>query len=146
LIGFSAPDQHGTVVTFRAGDARVILFDTPAATGASQPSPDPDRFAKNHVLPVVNISDLSFLKHKVAQTRMAAKTYPLLVVDDKSIAGRFPVQHGKFTLLFLSEQGVITNIRFATPGKLRELLASRKQPAANESGYNSVTHAPRHWV
>ena len=126
LVGFSAPDQHGTIVTFRAGDARVILFDTPAATGASQPSPDPDRFAKNHVLPVVNISDLSFLKHKVAQTRMAAKTYPLLVVDNKSIAGRFPVQNGKFTLLFLSEQGVITNIRFAAPGKeLRELLANK---------------------
>ena len=126
LIGFSAPDQHGTVVTFRAGDARVILFDTPAATGASQPSPDPDRFAKNHVLPVVNTSDLSLLKRKVAQTRMAAKTYPLLVVDNKSIAERFPVQNGKFTLLFLSEQGVITNIRFAAPGKeLRELLTSK---------------------
>src|SRR4029450_8573806 len=55
FIGFSAPDQHGTVVTFRAGDARVILFDTPAATGAAQPSPDPDKFAKNHILPVVNI-------------------------------------------------------------------------------------------
>ena len=116
LIGFSAPDQHGTVVTFRAGDARAILFDTPAATGASQPSPDPDRFAKNHVLPVVNISDLSFLKHKVAQTRMAAKTYPLLVVDNKSIAERFPVEQGKFTVLFLNERGVITDIRFAAPG------------------------------
>jgi len=126
FIGFSAPDQHGTVVTFGAGDARVILFDTPAATGASQPSPDPDRFAKNHVLPVVNISDLSFLKHKIAQTRMAAKTYTLLVVDNKSIAERFPVQNGKFTLLFLSEQGIITNISFAAPGKeLRELLASK---------------------
>ena len=126
LIGFSAPDQHGTVVTFKAGDARVILFDTPAATGASQPSPEPDRFAKNHVLPVVNISDLSFLKHKIAQTRMAAKTYPLLVVDNKSIAARFPVQNGKFTVLFLSEQGVITDIRFAAPGKeLRELLTSK---------------------
>jgi hypothetical protein len=126
FIGFSAPDQHGADVTFRAGDARVILFDTPAATGASQPSPEPDRFAKNHVLPVVNTSDLSFFKRKVAQTRMAAKTYQLLVVDNKSIAGRFPVQNGKFTLLFLNEQGVITEIRFATPGKeLRELLTAR---------------------
>jgi hypothetical protein len=77
-------------------------------------------------LPVVNISDLSFLKHKVAQTRMAAKTYPLLVVNNKNIAGRFPVQNGKFTLLFLNEQGVITDIRFAAPEKeLRELLASK---------------------
>jgi len=126
FVGFSAPDQHGADVTFRAGDARVILFDSPAATGASQPSPEPDKFAKNHVLPVVNISDLSFLKHKIAQTRMAAKTYPLLVVDNKSIAGRFPVQNGKFTLLFLSEQGIITNVSFAAPGKeLRELLASK---------------------
>ena len=124
FIGFSAADQHGADVTFRAGDARVILFDTPAATGASQPSPEPDRFAKNHVLPVVNISDLSFLKRKIAQTRMAAKTYPLLVVDNKTIAERFPVQNGKFTVLFLNEQGVITNIRFAAPGKeLRELLS-----------------------
>jgi hypothetical protein len=126
LIGFSAPDQHGTVVTFRAGDARVILFDTPAATGSSQPSPDPDRFGKNHVLPVVNTSDLSFLKRKVAQTRMAAKTYRLLVVDNKSIAERFPVQNGKFTLLFLSQQGVITDVRFAAPGQeLRELLTNK---------------------
>jgi len=126
FIGFSAPDQHGADVTFRAGDARVILFDTPAATGASQPSPEPDRFAKNHVLPVVNTSDLSFLKRKVAQTRMAAKSYRLLVVDNKSIAGRFPVQNGKFTLLFLSEQGVIIDIRFAAPGKeLRELLTNK---------------------
>ena len=76
FIGFSAPDQHGTVVTFRPGDARVILFDTPAATGASQPSPDPDRFAKNHVLPVVNISDLSFCKPKVALTLMVAENLP----------------------------------------------------------------------
>jgi hypothetical protein len=126
FIGFSAPDQHGTIVTFRAGDARVILFDTPAATGASQPSPDPDRFAKNHVLPVANISDLSFLKHKIAQAQMAAKSYPLLVVDNKSIAERFPVQQGKFTVLFLDEQGVITDVRFAAPGKeLRELLTNR---------------------
>jgi hypothetical protein len=124
FIGFSAADQHGADAIFRAGDARVILFDTPAATGASQPSPEPDRFAKNHVLPVVNISDLSFLKRKIAQTQMAAKTYPLLVVDNKTIAERFPVQNGKFTVLFLNEQGVITNIRFAAPGKeLRELLS-----------------------
>jgi hypothetical protein len=126
FIGFSAPDQHGTNVTFKAGDAKVILFDTPAATGSSQPSPEPDRFAKNHVLPVVNTSDLSFLKRKVAQTRMAAKTYRLLVVDNKSIAGRFPVQNGKFTVLLLNEQGVITDIRFAAPGKeLRELLTKQ---------------------
>jgi len=126
FIGFSAPDQHGADVTFRAGDARVILFDTPAATGASQPSPEPGRLARNHVLPVVNTSDLSFLKRKVAQTRMAAKSYRLLVVDNKSIAGRFPVQNGKFTLLFLSEQGVIIDIRFAAPGKeLRELLTNK---------------------
>lgn len=124
FIGFSAADQHGANVTFRAGDARVILFDTPAATGAARPSPEPDRFAKNHVLPVVNISDLSFLKRKIAQTQMAAKTYPLLVVDNKTIAERFPVRNGKFTVLFLNEQGVITNIRFAAPGKeLRELLS-----------------------
>jgi hypothetical protein len=124
FIGFSAADQHGADVTFRAGDARVILFDTPAATGASQPSPEPDRFAKNHVLPVVNISDLSFLKRKIAQAQMAARTYPLLVVDNKTLAERFPVQNGKFTVFFLNEHGVITNIRFAAPGKeLRELLS-----------------------
>ena len=126
LIGFSAPDQHGADVTFRAGDARVDPFRYAGGDGASQPSPEPDRFAKNHVLPVVNISDLSFLKHKVAQTRMAAKTYRLLVVDNKSIAERFPVEQGKFTVLFLNEQGVITNIRFAAPGKeLRELLINK---------------------
>ena len=126
LIGFSAPDQHGADVTFKAGDAKVILFDTPAADGTSQPSPEPDWFAKNRVLPVVNISDLSFLKRKVAQTRMAAKTYRLLVVDTKSVAERFPVQQGKFTVLFLNERGVITDIRFAAPGQeLRELLINK---------------------
>jgi hypothetical protein len=126
LIGFSAPDQHGTDLPFKAGDAKVILFDTPAADGTSQPSPEPDWFAKNHVLPVVNVSDLSFLKRKVAQTRMAAKTYRLLVVDTKSVAERFPVQQGKFTVLFLNERGVITDIRFATPGQeLRELLINK---------------------
>jgi len=126
FIGFSAPDQHGTDVTFKAGDARVILFDTPAADGQSRPSPEPDWFAKNHVLPVVNISDLSFFQRKVAQSRLAAKTYRVLVVDNKSIAERFPTQNGKFTVLFLSAQGVITDIRFAAPGsELRGLLANK---------------------
>jgi len=126
FTNFSAPDQHGTNVTFKAGEARVILFDTPAANGASRPSPEPDWFAKNHVLPVVNVSALSFFQRKVAQTRLAAKTYRVLVVDNKSIAERFPMQNGKFTVLFLSEQGVIMDIRFAAPGnELRELLTSK---------------------
>jgi len=126
FIGFSAPDQHGADFTFKAGDAKVILFDTPAADGTPQQSPEPDWFAKNHVLPLVNISALSFVKRNVAQTRMAAKTYRLLVVDNKSIAERFPVQQGKFTVLFLNERGVITDIRFAAPGQeLRELLINK---------------------
>ena len=126
FIGFSASDQHGTNVTFEAGVARVILFDTPAANGESRPSPEPDWFVKNHVLLVVNTSDLSFIKRKAAQTRMATKPYRLLVVDNKSIAERFPVQTGKFTVLFLNQRGVITDIRFAAPGQeLRELLINK---------------------
>lgn len=126
FTGFSAPDQHGADVTFKAGEARVILFDTPVANGESRPSPEPDWFVKNHVLPVVNISDLSFFQRKAAQSRLAAKTYRVLVVDNKSIAERFPVQDGKFTVLFLSERGVITDIRFAAPGnELRALLTNK---------------------
>jgi hypothetical protein len=126
FVGFSAPDQHGADVTFKAADARVILFDTPAPNGEPQQSPEPDWFAKNHVLPMVNVSALSFIKRNVAQTRMAAKPYRLLVVDNKSIAERFPVQTGKFTVLFLNQRGVITDIRFAAPGQeLRELLINK---------------------
>jgi hypothetical protein len=126
FVGFSAPDQHGAAFTFKAADARVILFDTPAPNGEPQQSPEPDWFAKNHVLPVVNISALSFIKRNVAQTRMTAKPYRLLVVDNRSIAERFPVQTGKFTVLFLNQGGVITDIRFAAPGQeLRELLINK---------------------
>jgi hypothetical protein len=126
FVGFSAPDQHGADVTFKAADAKVILFDTPAPNGEPQQSPEPDWFAKNHVLPVVNISALSFIKRNVAQTRMAAKPYRLLVVDNKNIAERFPVQTRKFTVLFLNQRGVIIDIRFAAPGQeLRELLINK---------------------
>ena len=126
FVGFSAPDQHGADFIFKAADARVILFDTPAPNGEPQQSPEPDWFAKNHVLPVVNISALSFIKRNVAQTRMAAKPYRLLVLDNKSSAERFPVQTGKFTVLFLNERGIITDIRFAAPGQeLQELLINK---------------------
>jgi hypothetical protein len=127
FVGFSAPDQHGTAVTFKAGDARVILFDTPAASGEPKQSPEPDWFTRNQVLPVINITDLSFIKRDIARSRMTAKSYRLLVVDNKSVAERFPIEQGKFTVLFLNEQGVITDIRFASPGKeLRELLSGKR--------------------
>ncbi len=127
FVGFSAPDQHGGNVTFAAGDARVILLDTPAPTGEPRQSASPDWFAKNHVLPVINISGLSFIKRDVARSRIAAKPYRMLVVDNKSVAERFPRQEGKFTVLFLDDKGVITDIRFASAGKeLRDLLAGNR--------------------
>jgi hypothetical protein len=115
FVGFSAPDQHGAVSTFRAGDARTILFDTP--DGGDSPAPsDPEWFAKNHALLLVNVSGFSPFKRRMAASRMESKPFRMLVVGDPAVAGRFPVQAGKFTVLKLDASGKITEISYAAPG------------------------------
>lgn len=126
FVGFSAPDQNGSVMIFKAGGARVILFDTPAGSGEVHQQPDAGWFAKNRVLLIVNVSNLSFVKRQVAQSRMKAKPYRLLVVDNKGVAARFPLQPGKVTVLLVDEKGVITGVRFAAPGnELQALFAGK---------------------
>jgi hypothetical protein len=115
FVGFSAPDQHGTANTFKAGDARTILFDTPDG-GDSQAPNDPEWFAKNHALLLINISNFSALKRRMAASRMESKPFKMLVVGDQAAASRFPVQAGKFTVLALDASGKITAISFAAPG------------------------------
>ena len=115
FVGFSAPDQHGAVSTFKAGDARTILFDTPGEGGSQAPN-DPDWFAKNKALLLINISDFSSLKRRMAASRMESKPFRMLVVSDQAAAGRFPVQAGKLTVLTLDASGKITAISYAAPG------------------------------
>src|SRR5262245_53699419 len=83
FIGFSDSDQHGEAFTFKAGDAKFIQFDAPGESGESPQLQDPEWFSKNRTLLVVNISELSFFKRKVARSRMKEKPFRLLVVDEK---------------------------------------------------------------
>lgn len=116
FVGFSAPDQQGKANIFKAGDAKFILFDTPGESGESQSPQDPDWFAKNRALLVVNISEFSMIKRDIARSRMKSKPFKILVLDDKAAAEKFPVEKGKFTVLVLDEKGIITAIKFAAPG------------------------------
>jgi len=115
FIGFSAPDQHGAVTTFKAGDARTILFDTPDG-GDSQTPNDPAWFSKNQALLLINVSDFSALKRRMAASRMEAKPFRMLVVGDPAAARKFPIEAGKVTVLKLDANGRITAISFAAPG------------------------------
>lgn len=127
FVGFAAPDQHGTAATFKAGDAKFILFDTPGESGESPQPQDPAWFSNHRALPVVNISELSFVKRKVARSRLAAKSFRLLVVDQKNVAEKFPRANGKFSMFVLDDTGNITAIKFAEPGKeLQELVTGGK--------------------
>src|SRR5437867_1907286 len=113
FVGFQAADQHGKSFSFKAGEAKLIIVDTPGESGASEGVKDPEWFAKNQALLVVDISDLSFFKRGVARSRLQSKSFHLLVVDDKSVAARFPKQTGKLSVLFVDPQGKITAVRFA---------------------------------
>lgn len=115
FVGFSAPDQHGAVATFKAGDAKTILFDTPDG-GDSQTPNDPEWFSKNKALLLINISNFAPFKKRMAASRMESKPFRMLVVGDQAAAGRFPVQTGKFTVLKLDASGKIASIAYATPG------------------------------
>ncbi len=127
FIGFSAADQHDTPFTFKAGDARFILFDTPGESGQASAPSDASWFEKHHALLVVNISELSYFKRKVAHSRLSSKPFRTMVLTDKDTAARFPRQTGKFTVLVLDEKGTVTDIRYAAPGAdLQSLLDNIK--------------------
>lgn len=126
FVGFSAPDQKGKTVTFAAGDARFILFDTPGESGEMQPPKDPEWFAKNQAWLIVNISELSWLKRRVARSRMEAKPFRMLVVDDSALASKFPRAEGKISVFTLDSQGRIGEVKFAAPGKEVQALVTGK--------------------
>ena|SRR5437899_1771060 len=127
FIGFQSADQHGTAFTFKANDAKFILFDTPGESGPSEQPKDAGWFDKNHALLLVNITDLSFFKRKLARSRLESKPFRLLVVDNENAAARFPTEKGKLTVLLLDNQGRIASIRFAAPGKeVQTLVAEGK--------------------
>lgn len=122
VVGFQADDQHGTHFTFKPGDARYVIFDTPDGRSTESPS-DPDWFEKHQALLVVNLSEFSGLKRRIARSRVESKPFRILVVLDKKIAARFPRQKEKLTVLVVDEKGIISDIRYPAPGKeLHELL------------------------
>ena len=127
FIGFKAVDQRDSAFTFKAGDARFILLDTPGESGQASAPSDASWFDKHHALLIVNISELSYLKRKVAHSRLASKPFRVLVLSDKDAAARFPKQSGKFTVLIVDEKGAITAIRHAAPGaELQSLIGDTK--------------------
>jgi hypothetical protein len=83
-----------------------------------------DWFAKNQALLVINISQFSSIKRKIAKSRMKSKPFKMLIVEDKAVAAKFPTEKGKFTVVELDDKGTITAIKFAAPGpELKEVVA-----------------------
>ena len=122
FVGFKAADQHGTAFTFKAGSTRFVIFDTPGEAPT-----DPKWLEKNHALMVINLTEFSAFKRRIARSRAAEKAFQILLVEDKDVAAKFPRQKEKFTVLLLDDQGKITDIRFVTPGKeLQALLSGGK--------------------
>ena len=124
--GFQALDQHDRPFTFKPGDANFIIFDTPGLSGPSAAPQDSAWFDKHHALLIVNISDLSYFKRKVARSRLQSKPFRSLVLADKDTASRFPRQDGKLTVLLVNAEGTITDIRYAAGGKELQTLLSDK--------------------
>lgn len=117
-------DGRGKPFEMRPGDFRVALLDTPGDSGEASPPKDPGWFEKNQVLMMVNISGLSGFKQRIARSRMASKPFRLVVVDDTTLAARFPKEPGRLTLMRLDGQGMITEILFVAPGPpLQEAVA-----------------------
>lgn len=127
--GFSAVDQHGQSVAFKAGSAKFVIFDTPGESGSSVQPKDPNWFEDQRALLVVNLSELSTFKCKIARSRLADKPFRALLVEDASVAGKFPQKEKKLTVLSLDDSGKIIAIQFAAPGKeLQDLVtATRKE-------------------
>lgn len=126
FVGFKAADQHGTAFTFKAGSTRFVIFDTPGEAPSESPS-DPKWLEKNRALMVINLTEFSAFKRRIARSRAAEKAFQILLVEDKDVAAKFPRQKEKFTVLLLDDQGKVTDIRFVTPGKeLQALLSGDK--------------------
>ncbi|HAB18585.1 MAG TPA: hypothetical protein PLX89_05635 [Verrucomicrobiota bacterium] len=122
--GFKGVDQHGKEFVFEPGSWRFIIFETPGESGEAAPPKDPEWFDKNRAVMMVNISEFSSFKKRIARGRLESKPFRLIVIDDKDLAGRFPRQQGKFTVLQLDDKGVITAISHPAPGKeLQALIA-----------------------
>lgn len=119
--GFQAVDQNDVAFAFKPGDTRIILFDTPGDSAPAEQPQDPAWLTKRRAVLIVNMSDFSFVKRHIALTRLEAKPFRVLVVDDKDVAARFRTVEGKLTAILLDEKGTITEIRFISPGE--ELLA-----------------------
>ncbi|MBN8245977.1 MAG: hypothetical protein J0L84_00885 [Verrucomicrobia bacterium] len=125
---FSLPqgtDQHGKELAFSSKEYRTVIFDTPGDSGAAEPPKDPQWFQNNQALMVVNISGFSGFKRRIARSRMESKPFRILVMEDADLAARFPRKEGTLTVIRVDEQGLITAITFAAPGKeLQEAVAA----------------------
>ncbi|MFO1452715.1 MAG: hypothetical protein U1F61_31405 [Opitutaceae bacterium] len=128
-VDFSAGlDQHGKPLASTPGDFRAVIFETPGESGSAEPPKDPDWFGRNRALMVVNISGFSSFKRRIARSRMEAKPFRILVLEDAKAADRFPRQKDKFTVLRLDEKGLITEILYAAPGKELQGLFAPASP------------------
>jgi hypothetical protein len=127
--GFKAVDQHGKDFAFKPGDARWILFEDAGEVGDPGAPKDPDWFNQNRALVLINVTELSAFRRRIANSRMEAKPFRILVVSEADVAARFPREKAKFTVLRLDEEGRVAEIRFSAPGKeLQALLAGGKTP------------------
>ena len=124
FTGFQAADQAGGKFTFKPGDARFVIVNTPGESGTPEDVKDPEWFEKNHALMLVNISDLSAFKRRIARSRLSSKPYRLLVLEDAALAERLPKRSGKMSVLSVDGQGKITAVRYAAPGKELQALFS----------------------
>ncbi len=130
FVGFAGEDQQGTAITFKAGGARFVIFETPGEGGSTAQPSDPHWFDEHQVLLLVNISELNIFKRRIARSRMKAKPFRIVVVDQKDTTARFPQQEGKCTILLLDEKGLISGIRYAVPGKqVQEVIINGGKPA-----------------
>jgi hypothetical protein len=127
VAGLKMKDQQGAKVTFEPGEVRFILFDTPGESGPSESPQDPDWFKRNQALIVVNLSEFSGFKRRIAWSRIKEKPFRIWAVEDATVAARFPKEEGKFTVVQLDEKGKIVAIRFAAPGKeLKEMVEANR--------------------
>lgn len=127
--GFAASDQRGASFTFKPGGYRFVIFEVAGETSSSTQPKDPNWFENQRALLLVDVSDLSGFKKRIAKSRMESKPFKILVMDDKTAAARFPRQKEKFTVLRLDDGGKIADIRFAAPGKeLQDLLSAGGKP------------------
>lgn len=126
---FTASDQRGNAYTYQPGACRFVIFEVAGEAGASSQPSDPNWFDTHRAVLVVDISGLSTFKRRIARSRMDAKPFKILIVDDADLAARFPREKDKFTVLTLDDQGQIVSVRFASAGQeLRDLVEGGAKP------------------